>query len=748
MRTRWVDASGQPKYTNRLIHESSPYLRQHAHNPVDWYPWGEEAFAKAAAEDKPIFLSIGYSTCHWCHVMEHESFDDEAIAALLNNHFVSIKLDREQRPDLDEVYMTGVQLMSGQGGWPMSNFINHDAKPFFAGTYYPPQGFTSLLGQINELWQDRRADVEAQANQMSESIDKYVSAASESRELLPDLSGIAVKQLLERLDEVQGGFGGAPKFPNEPQLMVLLSDIKFEPRDDALHALTLTLDKMYQGGLCDQVGGGFHRYSVDTHWLVPHFEKMLYNQANLLRVYVSAWRLTGSQAYHRVINQTVEYVLRDMTSPDGLFYSATDADSEGEEGTFFVWTSDELYTLLDSQEYRLVRSVYGASEIGNFEGKNIFYLQDPLESYAQNHGLELESLTTQLDAVRTKLNLARNAREKPMRDEKVITAWNGMMITAFVTAGVELAKPSYVAVAENAAEALWQASFDLTPNAGNDSTQDAVAGAAHEAAPHEGTMLWRIQLDGRTSIPGNLEDYAAFAESLLNLYLHTRAEKWLVRGKHLIEEMIRLFWDEQHGGFFLSRATDSGPQISRPKSPMDGATPSGNSTALMNLVMLYEVTGDRVIEEKIHRCLSFFAGLIMASPSAFGYMISAADRFRRGSRDSVQWCCEGKVQIKVCYEENTTGVWLTIAKGWHLSASSGSSESGVGGLTVMGVNDVLYPAPSSLKTEFQTEPMDVYSGQVKLVVKHRVSVIELQLQLCSDSICLSPQRATLRLSAG
>jgi uncharacterized protein YyaL (SSP411 family) len=734
MRTRWVDANGQPKYTNRLIHESSPYLRQHAHNPVDWYPWGEEAFAKAAAEDKPIFLSIGYSTCHWCHVMEHESFDDEDIAALLNNKFISIKLDREQRPDLDEVYMTGVQLMSGQGGWPMSNFINHDAKPFFGGTYYPPQGFSELLGQISDLWRERRTDVEAQANQMSESIDQYVSAVSESRELLKDLSGIAANELVGRLDKVQGGFGGAPKFPNEPQLMVLLADIAFQPKDDTLHALTLSLAKMYQGGLCDQVGGGFHRYSVDTHWLVPHFEKMLYNQANLLRVYVAAWRLTGSNAYRRVISQTIEYVLRDMTSQDGLFYSATDADSEGEEGSFFVWTSDELYALLDSDEYRLVRSLYGATEMGNFEGKNILYLENPLESYAQNHGLELEPLVTQLDAVRSKLNLARNGREKPMRDEKVITSWNGMMIAALVSAGVELGRTDYLAAAQNAAETLWQVSFDLTPNvADNDDCM-------------EGTMLWRIQLNGRTSIPGNLEDYASFAEALLNLYLHTQVEKWLVRGKHLIEEMIRLFWDETQGGFFLSRAADSGPQITRPKSPMDGATPSGNSMALMGLVMLHEATGDRGVEAKIHRCLSFFAGLIMESPSAFGYMISAAERFRRGSRDRVQWCCEGKVHIEVCYEQDTTLVVLAIAQGWHLSASSGSTDAN-GSLTVEGITDVVYPVPTSLITEFQAAPMDVYSGQVTLVVKQPVSVVELQLQLCSDSVCFPPQRATLRLSA-
>lgn len=733
MRTRWVDANGQPKYTNRLIHESSPYLRQHAHNPVDWFPWGEEAFAKAESEDKPIFLSIGYSTCHWCHVMEHESFDDEDIAAVLNDQFISIKLDREQRPDLDEVYMTGVQLMSGQGGWPMSNFINHDAKPFFAGTYYPPEGFTALLGQINELWRDRRTDVEAQANQISESIDQYVSAASESLELSANLSNLAVGELLGRLDETQGGFGGAPKFPNEAQLMVLLAEIEFQPTNETLHALRLTLDKMYQGGICDQIAGGFHRYSVDSHWLVPHFEKMLYNQANLLRVYVAALRLTGSQAYRQVINQTVEYVLRDMTSPDGLFYSATDADSEGEEGTFFIWTSDELYALLDADEYRMVRSVYGASEMGNFEGKNILYLEQTLEDFAQNNELQLDSLLTQLDAIRAKLNTARNEREKPMRDEKVITSWNGMMITGLLAAGVELARSDYISTAENAAEVLWHTSFDLTPNANNDSGM-------------EGTLLWRIQLDGRVSIPGNLEDYASYSEALLSLYLQTREQKWLVRAEHLIEEMIRLFWDEQNAGFFLSRAADSGPQITRPKSPMDGATPSGNSMALMSLVMLHEATGSRSAEEKVHRCLGFFAGLVMATPSAFGYMISAAERFRQGSRNPVQWCCEGKVHIQVCYDGDTTAVWLNISEGWHLNASS--DISGSGGLKVLGAGDVAYPTPSSLVTDFQVDPMLVYSGVVKLIVETQVDVIQLQLQLCSDSICLAPQGATLRLSAG
>ena len=439
--------SDSPKYTNRLAEELSPYLRQHAHNPVDWYPWGKEAFDKAREEDKPVFLSIGYSTCHWCHVMEHESFDNEEVAACLNAHFVSIKLDREQRPDLDDIYMTGVQMLTGQGGWPMSNFLTPDGKPFFAGTYFPPANFLKLLEQIAEVWRERRSEVTGQADEIATAIARFVAARTDARSLPDDLCARASEELLGRLDERNGGIGGAPKFPNESTLLLLLEDWQRNRNRRSLEALSLTLDKMAEGGIYDQICGGFHRYAVDATWLVPHFEKMLYNQAQLVRVYSRAAVLTGNAAWRRVVEQTVAYLLRDMTDEHGTFYSATDADSEGEEGRFFLWTPAQMDEVLEADDAALVKDLYCVSEGGNFEGRNILHLNGSLAQYAAIHGMEEIDLWTRLAAIHDRLCTIREARIHPLRDEKIITAWNAMMIASLAVAGFELGKPEYMSAA-------------------------------------------------------------------------------------------------------------------------------------------------------------------------------------------------------------------------------------------------------------------------------------------------------------
>ena len=450
MRTTHLDEDGQPKYTNRLVDEASPYLLQHAHNPVDWYPWGAEAFERAKQEDKPVFLSIGYSTCHWCHVMEGESFDDEQIAALLNEHFISIKLDREQRPDLDDIYMTGVQMLTGQGGWPMSNFLTPEGAPFFAGTYFPPDHFRGLLEQIVGVWRDRREEVDKQAREVAQNIARFTAARAETRQLPDDLIEVTTNEILGRLDEVNGGFGGAPKFPNEVMLSVLVDAVERSGSAEAHRALSLTLDKMGQGGIFDHVAGGFHRYTVDAIWLVPHFEKMLYNQAQLLRVYARAARLTGSAAWRRVAEQTVQYVLRDMRDGDGRFFSATDADSEGEEGRFFVWTREQLEAALGAEDAAFVCALYQVTDAGNFEGANILNLSAPLP----------ESDYERVDRIHHTLYDVREQREHPLRDEKVITGWNAMMITSLASAGQDLREPAWVEAAARAADALWASALD------------------------------------------------------------------------------------------------------------------------------------------------------------------------------------------------------------------------------------------------------------------------------------------------
>jgi uncharacterized protein YyaL (SSP411 family) len=720
LRTSLVDADGRPKYTNRLIDESSPYLKQHAHNPVDWYPWGDEAFELAREKNQPVFLSIGYSTCHWCHVMEHESFDNEEIASYLNEHFVSIKLDREQRPDLDDIYMTGVQLMGGQGGWPMSNFVTADGKPFYAGTYYPPAGFLELLQQINKVWHEKNEEVLAQAEQTSENIARYTTAQAEASAVDQDLASSAAAEQLRRLDEVNGGFGGAPKFPNESQLLIMLDD--FDRRGDAAirTAITLTLDKMYQGGIFDQVAGGFHRYSVDPKWLVPHFEKMLYNQAQLVRVYAKAAQLTGVAAYSRVVGRIADYVLRDMTSDDGRFYSATDADSEGVEGKFFVWQPQELQDCLSEQDYELVQALYQVTPEGNFEGATILNLADSLESFAADQGMLLDTLLKRLDAVHETLYQVREARERPLRDEKFITAWNGMMISSLVQADMLSGTSQYMMHALKAAEVIWDRHFDT-----------------------QSRTLWRVGLESEVSIVGNLEDYAYFSEACFQLYLATADERWQARGSELIELMLERFWDAQQGGFFFSLEDNDGPMITRPKSPMDGAMPSGNSVALMAMVMAKEASGAPTLLVKLNEMISAFSGLLIESPSAFSFMLTGISRFMQGSRESVQWAAEGNLRVTALRLEQDVCLKFSFARGWHMNSNSAAAD--MIATRIGGGREVVYPAPSKVKVEFSELPLEVFEDEFEVLVKNAGTLIDINFQSCSDTMCLKPESLLLRV---
>ncbi len=706
MRTTLVDDQGNPRYTNRLIHESSPYLVQHAHNPVDWYPWGDEAFQRARDEDKPVFLSIGYSTCHWCHVMEAESFDSEEIAAILNAHFIAIKLDREQRPDIDDIYMTGVQMLTGQGGWPMSNFLTPVGKPFYAGTYYPPANFKSLLEQIASLWQERRAEVDQQAEQIAEGINRFVSARADSISIDSQLYQQAFDEILARFDGLNGGFGGAPKFPNEAMLSLLLDASQRTSGYAVDEALTLTLDKMYQGGIHDQVGGGFHRYTVDAIWLVPHFEKMLYNQAQLLRIYGTASRVLRQPEWSRVAVMLVDYLFRDMTDDRGTFYSATDADSEGQEGFFFLWTIDELDGLLSANDVEMVRQVYQVTEAGNFEGRNILHPGRSMVQIANELGMEASVFLARLDRIRSRLYLAREQREHPLRDEKIITGWNGMMITALASAGVELAIPAWVEAAERAANALWDSVYD--------------------------DGLWRISMAGERSVRANLEDYACLAEALLALYGATGAAIFRERAGQLVAEMIELFWDAGNGGFFLSRPKDEGPMISRPKSPMDGATPSANSTALHVLVGWWRATGDVDTEQKIVSMINAFSGLISATPSAFPAMMVAIADYRQGQCGVIQFAGGGAVRVVMSRHDTVIELHIYLADGWHVNSNRPTDQELVPTRVevISGDDDsnVTYPLAE-----------DIWSDNVVIVVDGDPRQLALTLQPCNGSMCLGPE---------
>ncbi|HIG39182.1 MAG: thioredoxin domain-containing protein [bacterium] len=729
-----------PRHTNRLIDESSPYLIQHAHNPVNWFPWGEEAFDCAAREGKPVFLSIGYSTCHWCHVMERESFDSEEIAQYLNDHFISIKLDREQRPDLDDIYMTGVQLMTGHGGWPMSNFLTVEGKPFYAGTYYPPDGFMNLLRQIQDLWRNRREEVLGQAEQISESIAQYTSAVSDSENLDDDLGEKAVGELLTRFDKKQGGFGGPPKFPNESQLLLALEQYRRNDNQAALNAVCLTLDKIGQGGIYDQIAGGFHRYSVDEYWLVPHFEKMLYNQAQLVRVYCDAFGTTGSPTYRRIVEQTVDYLLRDMSDANGAFYSATDADSEGEEGRFFTWTLDELRSVLSGPDVEFIAKLYGVTAIGNFEGRNILHLAHSIEDMlsgslkgfpgnfpgkdSRGDDWRAGDLPDRISSIHKKLYERRELRVHPLRDEKIITAWNGLMITALVNASWSLDRPDYLIVAEQAAEFIWRTNYS--------------------AAANQQHRLWRISYQGQVSIPGNLEDYACLAEATLTLHLYSGTDEWLTRGRRLVDDMLELFWDQNRGGFFLSLENDEGPLITRPKSPTDGAMPSGNATALAALVLLFQATGDKRVEVLIGQCLTAFTGLIEATPAAFATMIIAADSLFKKPNSKVQFCADGHVRVFARREGTVTRVTISISDSWHIN-SHVSSASRLTPTQVLGQFQVLYPPGEKLLSGFQHEALDVYRGDVELTIEGVVREVKIRLQACSEAVCLAVEELTLSL---
>jgi len=706
------DDNEKAGYRNRLGKEDSPYLLQHANNPVDWYPWGDEAFDKARLEDKPVFLSIGYSTCHWCHVMEHESFDNDDIAKYLNEHFVAIKLDREQRPDLDDIYMTGTQLMTGHGGWPMSNFLSAEGKPFYSGTYFPPANFMQLLQQLTEVWSTRRNEVLAQADKMAVSIEQYTAAKSNNAQL-GDLLTLAVNELHGRFDSVHGGFGDAPKFPNESQLGLVLTDWQRTGNKQSEIVLRLTLDRLYQGGIYDQIAGGFHRYSVDQHWLVPHFEKMLYNQAQLLALYAKAYGVLGDQAYKRVAIEIAEYVLRDMCSPDGAFYSATDADSEGGEGVFFVWSVQALEEELSKEDVELVTELYGVTENGNFEGGNILHLGGSLEEYAEDRSLTLDMLLKRLENIKNRLYTKREQRIHPLRDEKIITGWNSMMVSSLAAAATYLDKPALLAAALRAAEFLWEKHW-------------------HD----EG--LWRISLGGHPSITGNLEDYSAFAEATMMLYARTDEIKWLDRGLLIIQQMNTLFWDDEEGGYFLSHITDAGPLITRPKSPMDGATPSANSMAISALTQCWLMTRDPTIEQKLNAAENAFSGLLTSSPSAFSYMVTAMQNHLHGQRDPIQFAAEGKIRVMLYRTKDGFSLDLVLQEGWHVNG-----HETVGDLlptTVLEHDDVIYPEGITRKLPFMDEEISLYEGHVSIAISSPSWPIALQLQACDDTQCLAPEQ--------
>ena len=605
---------------NRLAGETSPYLLQHVRNPVHWYPWGEEALRRAREENKPIFLSIGYSACHWCHVMERESFEDPETARILNEHFIAIKVDREERPDLDEIYMTSVQLMTGRGGWPLSVFLTPELKPFFGGTYFPPEdrfgmpGFKRVLTRVAEVWRQQRDDVAHNAEQMVLALRAGTAVARPpSGALSRSLFSSAVAELERQFDPEWGGFGGAPKFPPSGAVALLLRQQWHEGRKDLLAMATVTLDRMAYGGIHDQIGGGFHRYSVDAQWLVPHFEKMLYDNAILGQVYLDAWQATGKDLYRRVAAGIFDYVIRDMTDPRGGFHSAEDADSEGEEGKFYVWRPEEIKAVLGDQDGTLFCRYYGVSEEGNFEGHNILHAPYDPAAFLQTTGIGETELEERLEPLRQRLLAERAKRVRPAKDDKVLAAWNGMMISAFARAYQVLPDERYRTAAENAAD------FVLSQM-----VRDGVLLRTYRS--RDGTAE-----DGVAKLPAYLDDYAEMANGLVDLYEATFELRWLQAADDLARKIVTDFWDPGEGGFFYTSAAHKNLLV-RTKPFYDGAVPSGNSAATLALVRLARLLDNEDYLTKAEKVLTSMRDAMTLEPQAHLNLLCAADFHLRPTR--------------------------------------------------------------------------------------------------------------------
>ncbi len=736
-RTEHLNADGSPVYVNRLILEDSPYLLQHAHNPVDWYSWGPEAFARAKREDKPIFLSIGYSTCHWCHVMERESFENPVIAGILNRHFIAIKVDREQRPDVDETYMQAVLLTTGRGGWPMSSFLTSEGKPFYGGTYFRPDDFSRMLTQIAALWDRSRPDLLEQANRVAAAVAQAGQRKLQSAEIDQRVVRAAVAEIMAGYDELQGGFSQAPKFPQEPILFLLLQAAERTPDPAVMEALTATLDAMARGGIHDQVGGGFHRYSVDNDWLVPHFEKMLYNQAHLARVYLKAWRLTGEPRFRRVAVQTLDYVLRDMTSGQGGFYSATDADSEGGEGRFFLWTIEQIRDVLGKADAELAIELFGMVDRGNFEGSNILHLPVALEEHAEHMGVPVSELHQRLDGMRERLYQAREQRPHMLRDEKIITAWNGMMISTLAMAGDLLRQPKYTEAARRAASFVWDHNWQQQGE------------------------LWRVHLNGNSSVAASQEDYAYYAEGLLHLYDTTGDRSWLERAQKVTDAMLQGFWDKANGGFFMGRENSQIAAMGRLRdSGGDAAMPSGNSVALHVLQMLSRRSDNLEYRHKAEATLAAFSGLIKLHPSGYSYMLSAALDMEQGEIAARGYAAMGGVRAEARQlSDSQLEIRVQIPKQWHINSSQPLQQGLIA--TQLGLIDkagdwelesIVYPPAETRRLGFQSGPLSLYHGAVNIKARFKrvgdmipVLPLQLSLQACNDQVCLPPEVVPLRL---
>jgi uncharacterized protein YyaL (SSP411 family) len=737
-RTEHFLENGDPKYINRLIQEASPYLRQHAHNPVNWYPWGEAAFAAAVKADKPVFLSIGYATCHWCHVMERESFENEDIAALMNEHFVSIKVDREQLPDVDALYMSAVMMINGSGGWPMSSFLDTTGRSFYGATYFPPDQFTKILQRISILWKDEPEALLAHAAEVTEALNRQNDTSEVAIDVGLREVTHAFRYAQESFDAEKGGFGGAPKFPRESTLYFLLDHAMRslpDQQEDAYSSLKMadtTLVQMAAGGIHDHVGGGFHRYAVDSLWRVPHFEKMLYNQAALARNFAQAYQLTGNSDHQRTATRILDYVLREMRAPNGMFYSATDADSEGEEGRFFLWTPEQLDEVLGEVDAKLARQVWNVTGEGNFEGTTILHLDQTPNEVARQLGLEPTELTAKLDQWTIAMRVAREQREHPLRDEKVISSWNGMMISAFAKASERLNHPLYLDAAVTAGDALWET---LRKSDGS---------------------LQRIYFSQKTSIEGTQADYAYVAKAYLAIYDATASRIWLERAVALTDIMNERFWDADNGAYFMGANVVAGTSLStRPKELFDNSIPSGNSVALRVLSQLFRRTGNPDFEARANQLIAALSSRLKKQPSGFFYLLTGINEHLAGEAGDLQYGGRGVVRAKATKKADKLVVKVTLADGWHVNSDAPLQDyliptelTNNAGRTLENID---FPKAQVRTLGFQRAELSLFENEFELQAKwpgHKEAnstIVNLRVQACNDEICLAPETLAMTI---
>ncbi|MBI2844661.1 MAG: DUF255 domain-containing protein [Armatimonadetes bacterium] len=742
------------RHTNRLISESSPYLLQHAHNPVDWYPWGQEAFEKAKKEDKPVFLSVGYSSCHWCHVMESESFENEEIAKLLNEHFVCIKVDREERPDIDDIYMLATQLLTGSGGWPMSVFLTPEGKPFYAGTYFPRRQFESVLTQIADAYANRRKEVDEAADQITDRLRELAAGRFKSGPIPPARTvEDAVRSLMRRFDREHGGFSDKPKFPPYNDLRLLIDEYRRTKDDSALLMVTRTLDAMALGGVYDHLGGGFHRYSTDERWLVPHFEKMLYDNALLARVYADAWTITKNPLYRERATQTLDWVLREMHDKGGGFYSALDADSEGEEGKFYAWTKQEILRALGRGEGELFCRVYNIEAGGNFAeeasgrktGSNIPYLKKPIDKLAA--GMKQADLPDRMSKAHAKLLALRGKRVRPGLDDKVLTGWNGLMIGSLAFCGRVLSEPRYTKAGSTAADFILKHLYEK--------------------------KLLRRYRHGKAGVTAFLDDYAYLSSGLLDLYDATRDEKWRGVARRLADEMLDRFSDPKDGGFY-STSEHHEEILIRLKDVYDSALPSSNGMASEVLLGLYLLTGEAAYKDEAARTIRTFSAAIQRSPASTVTLTRVLAAYHddggklKGPVPAEQpptLVQKGPVKASLTVPRvssdgaGTLLVRVDIDRGWHINSHkpiqtylipTRVTVSGSG----ISAGEPTYPAGKLVTLGFSPERLSVYEGRVEIRVPFRVQssgsvggtrvAVRLNYQPCNDKTCLEPVDIELR----